>query len=341
MRLELAYNPEYVASLSLDHCEGLLIHVANHVLFGHLLMGPESFPNAEALLVAQEVTSNEWVPRELLAPESITLADHPFLAENEDTSTRYDILQSRMTSLGTRSANVSLDDHDSWAGLEQTQTRLAVTADVAAALQELKPEERVRLTETERAAINERLGAGALSLNDEEALGVRRGEVDWRRALRRFARSLRQRESSYARPPRRVPHLVGIVPGSYPVATKSNLVVAIDTSASMATEQLALIAGELEVMARIAEIYVVECDTEIQAHYRFDGHFRLAHGRGGTDLRPPFSVAHARRADGLVYFTDGDGPAPRRPPQFRVLWCLTREGKRPMSWGSLTRMQNI
>ena len=61
---------------------------------------------------------------------------------------------------------------------------------------------------------------------------------------------------------------------------------------------------------------------------------------GGTDLRPPFEpeILCKLRPDVVVYFTDGCGPAPERPPRMPVIWCLTPIGDPPARWGHVVRM---
>jgi len=88
-------------------------------------------------------------------------------------------------------------------------------------------------------------------------------------------------------------------------------------------------------MRRWHEVHVVECDANIHAVYRLTRRLPRVHGRGGTDLRPPFAagVLAKVRPDVVVYFTDGEGPAPERAPGVPVLWCLTRGGSKPTGWG--------
>lgn len=64
-------------------------------------------------------------------------------------------------------------------------------------------------------------------------------------------------------------------------------------------------------------------------------HLKMVHGRGGTDLRPPFEAQFPAkvRPDVIIYFTAGGGLAPDRPPLTPVIWCLTPEGSRPVAWG--------
>src|SRR5580698_1244229 len=55
------YAPDFVDGCTFDQLAGVLHHEINHVLFEHLFADPVDYPDREALLIAQEVTVNEWV----------------------------------------------------------------------------------------------------------------------------------------------------------------------------------------------------------------------------------------------------------------------------------------
>lgn len=113
----------------------------------------------------------------------------------------------------------------------------------------------------------------------------------------------------------------------------------IDTSASLTPDLLEQIAGELKRMAVDHSVTLVQCDAKIQwiGPLQKMTAFR---GRGGTDLRPPFKADLLRkhRPDLIVYFTDGNGQAPKHPPKVPVVWCLTHKGRAPVKWGRVIRM---
>ena len=112
--------------------------------------------------------------------------------------------------------------------------------------------------------------------------------------------------------------------------------VAIDTSLSMTEAELAEVARQLGPLSELAQLHVVECDRSIARDYPFLGTLEQVKGRGGTDLRPVFEPAFlcARGADGVVYFTDGDGPYPEHAPPLPVLWMLTKPRSFACPWGA-------
>ena len=148
------------------------------------------------------------------------------------------------------------------------------------------------------------------------------------------ARQVRRMFTLCSWPSRRLPHLVGIVPGTRRRAGRPGILAVIDTSASLTSELLGQISGELGRLAADYRVTVVECDDEIQSVYSYRP-IHSVEGRGGTHLRPPFEPAFLQRyrPDLIVYFTDGEGPSPEKPPRQPVVWCLTPDGERPAEWG--------
>ena len=88
-------------------------------------------------------------------------------------------------------------------------------------------------------------------------------------------------------------------------------------------------------LAEEATITVAECDVEVTRVYPFAGTLSSVAGRGGTDLRPVFAreILGATKADGVVYFTDGEGPSPDEPPPLPTLWILTKPHEFRCPWG--------
>ena len=122
------------------------------------------------------------------------------------------------------------------------------------------------------------------------------------------------------------------------------VVVVEDTSASMGTSQLQNARNEIfHLMHRVGldEVVLIQADTEIQ----FEKTVRLrqvphlpSYGRGGTDFCAVFDRVSKKYKDTnlLIYFTDGDGRAPKQPPRhYQVVWCLVRtpRARIPAPWG--------
>jgi predicted metal-dependent peptidase len=169
------------------------------------------------------------------------------------------------------------------------------------------------------------------------------GRLDWRRLLRRYVGEATEIQPVFTRPSRRFPALVGVVPGHLHRPAQPTVMAVIDTSSSLSTEMLAMIAAELVHLAASHTVTVVECDATVHAVYRYRGRLNAVHGRGGTDLRPPFAPAILRtvRPNVVAYFTDGCGPAPEVAPAMPVIWCLVPGGAKPAMWGRVVPLPPV
>ena len=162
--------------------------------------------------------------------------------------------------------------------------------------------------------------------------------MDWRAALCVLVAQARAPEHTWSRPSRRFPARIGELPGrTYQLrgVARPGLLVAIDTSLSMSPAELREIARQLRPLSEHARLVIAECDAAIARVYPFTGTLEDVKGRGGTDLRPVFEprFLRAHGADGVVYFTDGDGPYPAQPPPVPTLWALTKPADFACPWG--------
>jgi predicted metal-dependent peptidase len=341
------FDARFVLAHSLEEIVGVLHHEVLHVVFGHLFADPERYPNRIARVIAEEVTVNEFVP-EPLPGTPILLKNFPQLPPLEDTDRRYQRLAATRQPPGPVPLGgqevwpVPLDDHRVW---EEARgggrvAEAVVMSAVGRAAGMLTPEEIGRMPAELLEAITQAARGTAAGREIEELAASRTATVSWKTVLRRFVSRAASPVPSYLRPPRRFPHLVGIVPGSTRRMEKARVMAVIDTSGSMTRDLLEQIGAELRNMVRSHEIVVVECDSEIQRIYPFEDALGEVKGRGGTDLRPPFErpVLAKIRPDVVVYFTDGEGPAHNAAPRVPVLWCLTPGAKSPASWGTTVWM---
>lgn len=82
------------------------------------------------------------------------------------------------------------------------------------------------------------------------------------------------------------------------------------------------------------KIELIIADAKVHAHHTFQGEEKMdfaLKGGGGTDYRPTFEYIEANLPMNtmLLYFTDGDGWFPKYPPNYEVLWALSRKAKVP------------
>lgn len=365
-RISLIYSPGFVLGLQMEELLSVLMHEVRHVIYGHCTMSAEDWPNRNALVVAQEVTVNEGLTN--LPGSPIILADYPMLEPRTDTHERYAILarfldpasapqqdHERMPNPTARQPgsaspadgqNAQETAHHPWDDF--AENRSEVEADLRANIDEVMSSGRALgkdAKELRRAVNHLKPGLpGWCPGGTSAAIGAVTREIQvagLRHLLLGLTGTARRRSRRYDWPSRRMPHLVGIVPGRRYAQRRVRVNAVIDTSGSMDGATLASIASILRFIDHAAELTVVECDAAIHRVYPFTGAIRTVVGRGGTDFRPPLERAFLARtrAEAVVYFTDGIGPAPATSPHVPVIWGLTHGGTPPTDWGKVLRVE--
>lgn len=351
-------GPRYYLHVNIDallrepqYLRGILLHEVHHIALGHLAQPKFLDPAHKDLMqIAQETSANEHIVEPLPDPVLWQHYEKFGLRAGQSTLERYRLLcdaRAEGREPKPQRAGRQLDEH-TWldgpappGGIRETreliqQAREQGRADAERARQ--APKEQAQRAQRIAGHTPDQLLAQLGGTHD-----VRQAELDWRAALRMFGARMRAPAHTWSRPARRFPARIGVVPGrSYqhrPVLRPS-LMVAIDTSLSMSERELTEVALQLEPLSELAQLWVVECDAAIARSYPFQGRLDHVQGRGGTDLRPAFApeVLRTHRAEGVIYFTDGDGPYPAQPPGVPVLWMLTKPSDFTCPWGTRARL---
>lgn len=155
-------------------------------------------------------------------------------------------------------------------------------------------------------------------------------KVDWR-ILRRYVINMIPYDYSYFKPSKKSPDdiiLPGVVKGEHLEA-----LIAVDTSGSISEEELSDFMSEIHWLARnyrSIKFTLVSCDARIQTEEEIRSKFDLRkfkpRGGGGTDFRPVFDLAAKRRSKLIIFFTDGYGDFPTRPPKIPTIWIVSKSG---------------
>lgn len=332
-----------------QYLRGILLHEVHHVVLGHL-SHPKFAGAAEPELMdlAMEMTANEYIEEPLPDPILIKPYAPAGIRPGQSTVERYEKLVQALRGGAFKDKPVPgqgqdrADDHRFLrrptrepGAVEHTRRLLQEAADEASEVTGDDGDPRHLVAgKTPGRLVEELTGT----------TGPAETFLDWKTALRMFVARSRAPVHTYARPNRRFPARVGEVPGrtySPRVLERPSILVAIDTSMSMTRPELAEVARQLAVLSEHARVTVAECDVEIARVYAFEGTLSDVAGRGGTDLRPIFDEGFlaSRKVDGVIYFTDGEGPFPEAPPRLPVLWVLTKPAKFGCPWGERARLE--
>lgn len=344
----LHVNTDYFTKpANLKFVKGVLLHEVHHVVLGHLSDPAYDAPaHPDLMELAMEVSANEYIREPLPGDPPVWMKFKQYgLAAGQSTVERYELLAKARRAGACIGLPRWLDTH-----LPRGVGRCRLPGgkpDLGAYVRVKRlVSEAVAKVQRDRARAGHGSGPGGSlagrdpgnfieELDEEPAAPPR---MDWKTALRLFATPQKAAFTTYARPNRRFPRRVGEIPGRVrrpDEARPKRLLVVVDTSGSMSTNELNEIAGELRRLGTQARFSVAECDTVVHRVYPFAGVFAEAAGRGGTDLRPVFEPAFLaeHRPDGVVYFTDGEGPHPPDPPGVPTLWVLTKDRPFACPWG--------
>ena len=334
-----------------QYLRGVLLHEVHHLVLGHL--AHPRFAGAtepELMDLALEMSANEHIEEPLPNPIVWRAYANVGIRAGQSTVDRYEILREALKNDRFKGRPVPgvgqerVDDHQLLRGRARDPGAVEQTRQL---LEKATRDAREQIQGDDDSSPRHLLAGKDPGRLLEELTGVKgpaQTDLDWKVALRMFVARARAPVHTYARPNRRFPGRVGEVPGrtySPRVIDRPSLLVAIDTSLSMTLAELAEIARQLTRMADHARITVAECDTLVTRTYPFTGEITEVSGRGGTDLRPVFEPAFlgAHKVEGVVYFTDGEGPYPDHAPGVPVLWVLTKAGEFGCRWGEKARLE--
>jgi len=361
--IELRINPTFFVKTirRKDERVAIIKHEALHLIFKHLFRW-DTTRDARLYNVAADLVVNQLVHPWPLPEGALTLATFPDMNLKADQTLDWyykqlDSLQAECLKCAgdgppdysktsaPRSAR-ALDellgttchsDHQFWAGEGGGEGEAATGSAVGESIR------RAIESELERQLIQARDRGGAKSWGKlpgrvKQAIEVmierRKPAVDWRRSLRLFTNSSRRTRVTInqQRESKRFESLPGL--RRYPglkIKRFQHMLVAIDTSGSVSTRELALFFAEIHGMWRQgAQVDIIECDAAVQRVYPYKGRLPDAiMGRGGTAFDPVFRWLKDHRKlryDGCIYLTDGYAAAPEIKPPCRLLWVVTSDG---------------
>lgn len=244
--------------------------------------------------------------------------DHPDLNE----------AQNKLLKLMRQDKHTQLDQHKNWddiAALSSAERKLLdsmINEAIANTMQRVRGKQYGTLP-------------GDLQTYLDELLESLKPNVNWRRVLRLFAAT--SSRTYLKNTIQRASKRYGTTPG-IKIKRRQKIQIVVDTSGSVDDEALKEFFSEIyHIWKNGADIQVVECDTDIQATYKYTGTPpKMIHGRGGTDFNAPLAYANeVYQPDAIIYFTDGEAPAPEVHTRAPILWLICEAGIAEDDWDFL------
>lgn len=348
----LRINPERYFAEEDGHRVGILKHELLHVILKHHLRG-RNLTNVAKANVAADLAINPLVGRDCLPAWTIWPGDLD-LPEGETFEWYYDNLPEPEGEDGGEGAGGGTqgqdqDDDGDGGGEDEEQNpylpqgkRTVDDHDWQSAI----PEGQEGLAETtiDRLIKSAERQCGDLPGNIKDLIMYKSAHiVPWQTIVRRFFGSTR---ATLDWTKKRLSKRYGTRPGTR-FKERATIVFGIDSSGSISDDELNTFCTEVGHASRtgLVDIWVVICDAAIHHVIHPYRKITMVEGRGGTDFRPVFDWALDNSkhppVDGVIYLTDGYGPAPEHRPKIQTLWVLTSDGQWPCDWGQRLRLPDL
>lgn len=303
----LLINKDFWYQLSADMQKAILKHECCHLLFQHLSKNWDYLDKQDSKTtnMAMDCEVNSYIPQ--LQREPWCYPDRFGLENNKGTLYYFEQLMSQNSSESPSSGNSSgnspgnspngtlVDDHSLWGEVTDAQGQLV--------------QQQIDFL-TKNTVEQIRRGQGTIPGQFKEYIDslfeIKPRLFDWKSFLRRYLGSILDIELKKTR--KRESHRF---PGSAGLRhkKKTQILVVVDTSGSISANDLCDFFSEIHHIHKAgAVVDIIEIDTKIQRHYRYNGKWDMsANGRGGTILTEAINYFNANRRDysSCVIFTDG------------------------------------
>jgi predicted metal-dependent peptidase len=342
------YNRGYIDKLSFEQTKFMLAHEALHCALGHFARRQHRHKRrwdlacdfaVNPLLIADGLTAP---PGALLSPRFSGMAAeeiYPYLQDSQEEQTLdqhlYDDANEPHKHRPQPPTHMPppLGDGQSPPGAPPPAPLSAPERD------QLQIQWQQRLAGAAQNALRAgKLGAHLMRVVDD----LLQPQLPWRNLLAHYLTTAARDDYDFAHPSRR--EGTAILPGLR--SDEIDVVVAIDTSGSIADPEVAEFVSEINALKGqlCARVRALACDERINDDSPWIAETweplelpnRIG-GGGGTRFTPVFDWVseQERTPDVLVYLTDAEGEFPAQAPSYPVLWLV--KGKAQVPWG--TRIQ--
>lgn len=345
---ELAYNPDFIASLTKDHAIGVMVHEVLHLALLHNLKpnGSNHFIwNMACDITVNQLISNHNLPDDCVTIESVKEHLGLELERNLTSIEYYHQLMKIKDKIPNHMENdvyvIELDSGGnegecSGGGSEQKKIfRVNAGSEIGESSETFY---KTLVGKIVKDAMNYGDAPGDFTRAINAAFGP--SEFNWKQLMKQFLTGRGRMTSStcYLKESKRFDDM----PGKRKKSGMKALVV-IDTSGSTYND-LDSFLSELRSITKITgtDIYVVDCDMRViqERPVPIRQYVKEAKpkGGGGTAFGPAFAFADDFRFEHLVYFTDGYGSFPEKINQ-RTLWVVTNNGHVDEQYGTVVKFK--
>ena len=361
------FNPEYIASLSLEQTQFMLAHEALHCALSHfarrqhrvihkwdlacdyainpLLIddGLKPPPNALVMPMYKGMTAEEIYPLIDDDDESETLDKHAYDRDNQSRGSKSRLDENDLDRQ-QKERQTEPDQGEGEQGKDDVEAQAQPEEGGGAGEPEpLTPDEQETLSvqwqQRMAGAAQQAMQAGKLGGELKRLIDhLLQPQLPWRMLLARYMTALARDNYSYSRPSRREGDFV--LPSLR--SRQMDLVVAIDTSGSIKDSEMEEFIDEVDALKGQvrARVTLLPCDAALceGAPFRFEPWEQFSRprdlkGGGGTSFVPVFQWVGREgiQPDLLVYFTDAEGEFPKQEPPYPVIWLV--KGRSKVPWG--------
>ena len=321
--VQLTVNPDFFTDLSPEHRIGLLKHELLHISFGHLITR-DLYNDKKLFNIAADLEINQYISNDYLPPGGLSLDNFPELNLSSRMGTRYyyDKLcdaKDNGTCPNLESLLNSMDgtteyDHSTWDDfneLSESEKKL-IQKQVEHQLKETAQQTQKRSGNI----------PGELAELIKKLFHIEPPKFDWKGYMRKF---VGRSTISYTKKLRRKFNKRYSGNPGLKIKFKNHILVGVDTSASVSTDELKEFMSEIYHMHKTGnKITIAQCDTQLNSVEEFNPKkdWKIK-GRGGTIFQPV--IDHYNKMGcytSLIYLTDGEASSPENCPK-NALWVLS------------------
>ena len=322
--MRLVINPDFFGELSELHQQGLLKHELLHIAFGHIILA-DKYPNKKLFNIAADIEINQYIDSNMLPAGGLTLDTFKELnlKKRAGTAYYYKKLEETMDCNGNSSCDAVQEILDQMDGNSQyCHKEWKEIGDLPEAEKKLVQKQYEHQMKQTAEEIQKKCGTipGELAEIIERLFTINPPKFNWKQYLKRF---INNASKIYTKKLRRKYNKRYAGNPGLKIKHKNHVLVGVDTSGSVSSEELIEFMHELNHMHKTGnQITVAQFDTELTDVSEFDPKKNWEiKGRGGTYFQPVIDHYNDPKTkySAFICLTDGEAPNPEKCPK-NALW---------------------